>query len=78
MADQTVARKPLSKVVSEGRRQPMVHHPTRWPLAVWERFVARAAAKRVPVADIVRECGIAGLGYIETEEAMREHRRATL
>lgn len=56
----------------------MVHHPTRWPRAIWDRFEARAAEKNVPVADVVRECGIAGLGYIETQEAMREHRRATL
>ncbi len=71
-------RKPLARVVHAGRHQAMVHKPVRWPLAVWARFEARAAALNVPVADIVRECGIAGLGYIETEEAIREHRRATL
>lgn len=71
-------RKPLARVVNDGKRQAMVHHPTRWPGEIWARFEARAALKRVPVADVVRECGIAGLGYIETEEAMREHRRATL
>lgn len=71
-------RKPLAHVVHQGRAQAMEHHPVRWPTAIWARFVARALLKGVPVADIVRECGIAGLGYIETEEAMREHRRATL
>lgn len=77
MAAESV-RKPLASVVQRGRHQAMVHHPTRWPRAIWERFVARADAKQMTVADVVRECGIAGLGYIETEEAMREHRRATL
>ena len=70
-------RKPLAKVVREGRRQRMVHKPTRWPGAIYDRFVARAAAKELSVSDVIRECGIAGLGFIETQEAISEHRRAT-
>lgn len=71
-------RKPLAKIVADGMRQRMVHKPTRWPEAIWEQFEARAALKRVPVAKIVRECGIAGLGFIEAQEAIQEHRRHTL
>lgn len=73
-----VERKPLARIVANGTRQRMVHHPCRWPEAIWLRFMARAAEKGVSVSDVLRECAIAGLGYIETEEAMRAHRRTTL
>lgn len=70
-------RKALARVVAESRHESMVHQPTRWPKPIWNRFVARAKEKGLPVSDVVRECGIAGLGYLETEDALREHRRTT-
>lgn len=72
-----IDRKPLAHAAAAGRRQSMTVRPTRWPEALWERFEQRAVERGVGVSEVVRECAIAGLGFIEAQDAVQSHRGNT-
>ena len=53
----------------------MVVKPMRWAPVTWQRFEERALAAGVAVSEVVRQCAIAGLSFIEAQEAMQSHVR---